>query len=410
MKTNSTSKIWNPVFVNAFVTNILLHLGIYMMNTLSAKYADHIVLNLAVTNPEYLETATTIVGMISGMFAATALIFKVVSGPMIDTFNRKHILVGASVLLMLSFAGYAISTTIPMLVVFRLLTGTAMAFINTVCLAIASQSLPSEKMASGIGYFALGTAVSQALAPTLGLEMVEAFGYQNAFIILAAVMGISAIYTSTMKFEFTRTKKFKLSLNSIIAKEALLPAMLMLLLVTTYSTINAFLVLYAESMNIENVGIYFTVYALTMLLSRPLLGKAADRFGIVAVCIPSMLMFALSFYLISITDSLWMLIVTALISAFGYGGFFPCLQALAMKSVPPERRGSAGSTCYIGSDAANLIGPILAGAVVDFYSDGKAAGTADYVHMWRFMILPIAAAFIFTVIFRKKLNNIGKNV
>ncbi len=384
--------IWNTTFVHAFVTNLVLHLAIYMMNTLSATYAD------------YLGATSVIVGLISGMFAATALIFKMISAPAIDTFNRKHVLMGSIGILLLSYIGYTFSYNMPMLIISRLLTGVGMAFTSTCCLTVASDSLPVEKMASGIGYFTLGTALSQALAPYAGLRAVEKIGYNKTFAVLAVLMVFTIFYVSTMKIEFTKTKKFKITLSGIIAKQAVPGAVLLFFLNMTFSTVNSFLVLFAVSQGVEQsrIGIYFTVYAVTMLVSRPLIGTLADKIGTVRTIIPSMLAFAASFILISMADSLPAFLAAAFVSAFGYGGCFPTIQAVCMKSVPKERRGAASCTAYVGTDLSHLIGPVLAGAVVDY--------TGGYVAMWRVMLLPIGVAIVLSLVMRGVIEHAGEEL
>lgn len=379
--------IWNSVFVHVFVTNMLLHLCIYMMNTLSATYAD------------YLGAASMLVGLVSGLFAATALVFKILSAPTIDTFNRKYVLMGASGILLLSFLGYAVSNNIPMLIISRLLTGAGMAFTSTCCLTVASDSLPQERMASGIGYFALGSALAQALAPTIGLNLVNLLGYNKTFACLAGITLLVILYLNTMKLDFVKTKKFQISLNGIIAKSAIKPAAIQALMNMTYSCINSFLVLYAVSRGVDSgkIGIYFTVYAVTMLFSRPLIGNMADRIGTVKTLIPCMIAFAGSFLLISVSSTLPMFLAASFLSAFGYGGCFPTIQAVCMKSVPKERRGAASTTAYVGTDITNLIGPVIAGFIVEHMG--------GYVPMWRWMLIPVGISFLLTLAWKRGLEN-----
>ena len=96
------SSIWNRVYTCVFLANAMLFLGMQMVNTLISLYA------------ESLGAAATVIGIVSSLFALTALIFKVVSGPAIDAFNRKFILMGAIAVIAVSFFGFAISMTMPM--------------------------------------------------------------------------------------------------------------------------------------------------------------------------------------------------------------------------------------------------------------------------------------------------------
>lgn len=375
--------IWNRSFVTLFAANALSHLCIYVMNTLSPVYADA------------LGAPAVVAGAIAGLFALSALVFKLVSAPAIDTFNRKHVLIGAFGVLFLSFLGYSLSRSIPMLAASRLLTGVGMAFTTTGLITMASDALPAGRMQTGIGYFALGTALCQAIAPALGLKLVDAIGYTATFLALAAVMLAAVAVVVSLPLTFRREKAFRISLRNALAKEAVVPAALLFLLCLSYAALNSFLVLYAGTKGIgSDAGLFFTVYAVTLLFTRPLIGRMADRFGTARVLIPSMCCFAAAFLLIGAASSLPLLCAAAFIAAFGFGGCQPALIAVCMKRVPMERRGAASSTGYAATDLSNLLGPVLAGSLVD---------AVGYGSMWRAFILPILIALAITIAFRRKL-------
>lgn len=381
-----SDKIWNAAFISIFAANALMNMGQQMVNVLVAKYADD------------LGAAATLVGFLSGLFAATALVFKLVSGPAIDSFSRKKILAAAMAVMTISYIGYGLSVSVPMLIAFRLLEGVSRAFTATCCLAIASDTLPPEKFGSGIGIFSLAQAVCQAIGPTVGLTLYRYIGYRATFLLSAACVVCGVIVTVNMKTEeSTERKKFKISLSNVAAPEAAVPAVLLFLLAGTFFTINSFLAIYGTDMGVLNIGFFFTVYAGMMLVSRPLVGRLSDKYGLVRVTIPAIFCFALSFYLISIANSLPMFLVAALAAAFGYGAAQPAIQTLCMKSVPPQRRGAGSNTAYIGNDFGNMVGPVVAGMIVE---------TAGYRAMWRFMIIPMAAALVLMLVFSGKIRAI----
>ncbi len=397
---NTAQRIWTPLFINAFVINVLVHICTYMMNTLSATYAN------------YLGATPTVVGLVTGLFALTALLFKVIAAPALDSFKRKYVLIASIIILLSSFVCYSLAQTVPLLIVARLLTGAGLAFLTTGCLTIASDALPIEKMSTGIGYFTLGSAACQAVAPSIGLALVSAFGYTTTFSILAVVMLLVIVYAFTMKMDSKPANTFRITVQSVIAKEALLPACILFFLSMAFSNINAFLVLFgnlaifgSEQASGSEMGLFFTVYAVAMIFTRPLIGKLADRFGTVKIVVPSMLCFAASFLLISLSRTLPMFLLTGLVSAFGYGGCQPAIMAVCMKSVPKERRGAASCTSYVGNDLGNLAGPALAGTVVS--AVGGASKLMGYVTMWQVMIIPIVVAIIFSLVFREKINHAG---
>ena len=164
-----------------------------------------------------------------------------------------------------------------------------------------------------------------------------------------------------------------------------------------FSVINSFLIIFAGRQGVEHIGYYFTVYAVTLLFTRPMVGKLTDQYGLVKVAVPALCCFAFSFYMISCSDALWMFLLAGFVAAFGYGACQPAIQTLAMKCVPVDKRGAASSTNYIGTDSGNLIGPILSGAIVERFG---------YVQMWRMMTIPMGISLLLMITLRKKIVKI----
>ncbi len=374
-------RIWNRGFISVFLVNMMMFFGQQMTNVLIPKYTYS------------LGGTPMIVGFIASSFAYTALLLKVFAAPMIDTFNKKKILGIAILVMALAYLGYSISSSIKSVLIFRLIQGAGQAFSATCCLALATDMLPRNRIGTGIGYYSVAQAVCQSIGPSVGLWLVKTVGYHMTFLFCSCIMAAAAVMAFMLKNNYTKTKRFSISLKGIIAKEAIIPASLMFFLCMAYYNVTAFLVIYAEMQNIEgNTGFFFTVYALTLLVSRPLIGKMSDKYGTVKVLIPAMGFFAIAFILIGCAGSLTVLLIAAFVSAFGYGACQPAVQTLCMKSVPKEKRGAGSTTNYIGQDAGNLVGPVVAGFVVEKFG---------YHTMWFVMIIPVFIAAMIVLINRK---------
>lgn len=378
--------IWNLEFISICMINAFMNLSKQMSNSILSKYVDS------------LGAAATIVGLVSSVFAAAALIFKIISGPALDTYNRKHIIIGAMIALGISFTGYSFSSAVPLIVLFRFLQGAAQAFTATCLLTMASEALPPEKFGAGVGMFALFESVAQAIGPTVGLALVGIIGYQATFAVSAALMFLSAVIAVFYKYPFRRTKKFRIAWSSVLAGEAVPFAVLLFVFNFSFCVVSTYLVIFAGQQGVfENIGYYFTVNACTLMMSRPLIGRLTDRYGVVKVLIPAMICFVSSYWIISCSVTLWMFLLAAFISAFGLGACQPAVQALCMKCVPAKRRGAASSTCYIAQDLGNLAGASAAGFVIE---------RMGYVTMWRVMTIPIMAAMIYAVCMRKHIKSV----
>lgn len=345
-----------------------------------------------------LGASITMIGVIASGHSIGALITKIIAAPTVDSFDRKHVLMFGLGFLAFVYAGYALSYSAAVLTIFRILQGAGMAFAQLVTLTMASAALPKKKMGIGIGYFTLSQAITQAIAPTVGIFLFEKAGYHNTFWCMFALTVGNILLASTLKRETCSKRPFRLSLSAVIAPECLVFAILILLLNCTYANINGYLVLYAESLGVEGISIYFTVYALTMLFTRPMIGRMADKYGIVKITVPCLVCFAFSFILISLAHSLPGFIIAALIAAFGYGGMVPALQASCMKCVSSNKYGAASSTNYVAVDIGYFLGPVIASWVIRL--------TGSYTIMWRVMLVPVILAGMVVYICRKHITEI----
>jgi MFS family permease len=380
------TKVWNTVFVRIFIANTVMQMGQFMMNTLIPKYA------------KVLGANDGMVGLVSSMFAITALGMRVVSGPATLSYDKKKIVAIASLGIAAAFCLYAVSASVPMVMAARLLHGCGMSFTGGTALALASDALPREKLGAGIGIFSLGQAVATALGPGIGLSLIGVIGYRTTFLIGAVVVAASAVMMYTIKVDDVSAKRpFRITLDTIIAKEALVPMTIILFMTMANSNINAFLVLFAESRGIENIGLFFTVNAVAMLVGRPVVSALSDRFGARRILYPALVCFALSMVTIGLARTLPTILLAAVLTAIGFGSCQPAIQTLCIKSVSPQRRGIGGSTNYVGLDIGSLIGPLAAGLVAERFG---------YAAMFFSLTIPIGIAVVALSIFYRRIEAI----
>lgn len=393
-QTAKIDKIWNPIFISVFVANIAISLGQNMMNTLIPKFADS------------LGATATIVGVVSSMFTITALAVRPFSNPAFDSFSKKKLLILFLADVMVSFFIYASAHSIPVLVVARLMQGAGTGCITPLLLAMAADALPPDKLGSGIGMYMIGGSIAQALGPNIGLNMSAAIGYNRSFLIGAAVLFVGILTCIPMKEAPSKKLPYHISLKNMLAKEAIPFSVLMMLMMIAGCSIGSYIAIYAGILGVQNIGLYFTVSAVFLLFVRPIAGKISDTKGFDKVILPGILIYIAAFILMSRARSLPAFLLVSLVSALGNGIAYPAIQAVSMKTVPLERRGSGTSTNYIFVDIANLVGPMMAGVVIDgFIAKGVPTASA-YSNTYLVMIIPLAVAFIYAFKIRKKLVGI----
>ena len=385
--------IWTPDFIKLFIVNALLSFGQFMISALIPKYVEH------------LGASVATVGIVASTFAITALAVRPVVGPSTRYFRKNVLLAVAVGMILAAFVCYGMADTISVIIVGRLLHGVGMGLLGPVTLALASDALPSRRLASGIGIFSLGQAVAMAVGPTVGLELVRLFDYDAAFILGAVLIGVVLVFSLRLKSEPTvRESRFRISLLDIVAVEVMVPAVMMFFLAGANSCINAFILIYGGANGVSDIGLFFTSHAICLLISRPIVGKIADKYGIDKVMIPGILMFAVSFIVISFSHTLPMFLISGALSALGYGVCLPAIQTLCIKLVPQTRRGVASNTSYIGTDLGYLTAPLAAGFIASYLQERSGNEVAGYAEMFRIMTIPILISFFIYFVKKKKIS------
>jgi MFS family permease len=387
-----SGKIWTGAFINIFVVNVVLGMGQYMMNTLIPKYAFK------------LGGDAAIVGMVAGVFAVTALGIRPLAGPAIDYFKKNRLLSATIAVVTLSYVCYGFAVTIPTLVAARLFHGIGMGVLAPLSLALVSNILPSGKMASGLGIFSLGSAVAMAVGPAVGLALADSIGYNETFFICTGLMFVCFLLSLKLKSDVpVRAARFTISLRRIIAPEALLPTTVLFLVIIAYSSITSFIAIYGGFCSISNIGLFFTANALCMIAVRPISGRIADKYGLDKTVLPGFFILIVALVLVSFSRTLPMFVLSGAVTAVGFGVTEPIIQTLNMQLVPKERRGAASNTNFMGIDIGLLIGPTLAGFVINAVQNTTGNVLLGYSVMYRVMAAPVIAAIILFGLNRKKL-------
>ena len=99
------SKICNPTFVSVFIAGCLMQMVVQMMSTIIPKYVNS------------MGAPATLVGFVASAFTITALIFKIVSAPIIDAYDKKKILTVTLLIVTAAVAGYAVAGSVTTVIV-----------------------------------------------------------------------------------------------------------------------------------------------------------------------------------------------------------------------------------------------------------------------------------------------------
>lgn len=350
------STIWTRNFICTMLANMMLCLGHFAINPLVVSYSKS------------LNASESLTGFLAGMFFGVALAMRPISGPMITKMDKRKLLMGVFCLGAVANLGYALFPTIPAFVFFRFINGAQYSFVGSLIMTRVSDSLPPEKMGTGLGVYGVGGAIGMSLAPSIGNWIVKHFGgtefassYRPVFLYAMCIMLLALIpcYISTPDEKTEEKANLGAWYKNIFTMKCLPVAIVMLFLIIAYSAYNNYMVVFAEEIGIADVSLFFSVLAISLMVSRPLLGPLMDKIGGRKVMLPMMGIFGVSFFIVGTAKTLTQLLVAAVIIAIGYGASQPSLQAAALRAVPVEKRGVASNTIYIGMDLGFFLSPVI---------------------------------------------------
>ena len=399
MASSGKPTIWTRNFICVLITNCMLVLSHSSVNTLVSTYTT------------FLGAGPKLMGLLTGLFFGVALAMRPVAGPVTTRIDNRRLMLVVYVLGSFVNLGYALFHSIPAFIVFRVLNGFQYAFVGSLGITIAADSLPKEKMSSGLGIYGVSSAIATSMAPQIGIWLRsfgtaiggEDMGFTFVFLFAACALAIGLIPSALLipdhkdKAQLANVGKWY---QTIISKPAIMPSLIMMLLIISYSLFSGYMVPYGEEIGVADVGIFFTVLSVVMLASRPVCGNLSDRYGAKKVFLPGALVFAVAFIAIGSATNLTLILVGAVLAALGYGAANPTLQSLTMQTETKARRAVASNTLFVGMDIGFFVGPLIGGFIKEY-------GT--YRMILLFGTIPaVLAALLFIVTWRNSARRLAE--
>ncbi|SFL56818.1 MFS transporter [Salibacterium qingdaonense] len=322
--------------------------------------------------------------VVTAMFI-TAIIIRPFSGKILEQGGKKNILLVTVVVFTISTFGYIWVDAFVPLILLRIFHGLSFGILTTATSAIAADVVPDARRGEGLGYFTMSMNLAVVAGPFLGLTLTQFVSYQFLFVLLSCIMAagtLSALLVRPKEVpKASAGERSKMKVQDLIEKRALPIAAVSSLVAFSYSGVISFISVYAEELGLASVSSYFfLVFAVTMLLSRPYLGRLFDARGPRIVIIPCLFIFAAGLGLLSFSESTVSFLISAGLIGIGYGTLLPSLLSLSVQAASPERNSYATATFFMMFDLGIAAGSFLLGIVVTYTGFSMLfAGSAVFV-------------------------------
>jgi MFS family permease len=391
----SADRIWTADFVKVTAATTLVRICTQVQIVTMPLFFYH------------LGAGHTLAGLSMTFFTLAALVARPFVGAALDTYGRKSVfLIGTAVYMVSTFL-HGFVALIPALILLRVLHGLSFSASSTASSTIASDLLPERRMTEGLGYFGLFGTLAIAVAPTAALSLLEAAGFSALYVATGAVAlaalllgarigpdrGVAAAESAGGKTNAGGPGAAR-PRWMMLEPRAVPPSAVVLFVSLSTSAVTVFLPAYAGRLDIGGIGLFYTVQAAAMVLSRLVIGRWSARSGPRAVVIVNLIVLGGALAAIGFSRSLWELLGCAVLFGFANGCLVPQLNAMAVVSADQEHRGKANATFYLALDLGIGAGAAGWGLALEFLDMSRIFMLSA--------VLPIAAMTVFGVRMRAR--------
>jgi predicted MFS family arabinose efflux permease len=232
--------------------------------------------------------------------------------------------------------------------------------------------IPATRRAEGIGYWGMSTVLATSIAPSIGLWVYGGGGWGAMCLESAAINLVMAAIAWSLPADAQRVEHRKANFEWRV----LLLSFTLFLYAFGYGGITSFVALYSDQNGVTPRALYFTLFCLTIALTRPFTGRFADQVGYRRVFLPSVALIATGFALLALGGSRPLLIISALIFGLGFGTAYPVFLAHVMRNVGEHRRGAMFGSIIGAFDTGIGTGSIAMGMIIQRAGYQSAWGTA----------------------------------
>lgn len=373
-----TDSLWTSTFIRLSTINFSVILVFYLLMITMASFAG----------VKFHATSSSS-GLIVGIYVVGAVLGRLLSGRLMQVFSENLLMkvgLGCFTLLM---AGYFYAPNLLVLGVVRFVHGMTAGVALTGLTTQLTKELPLKRKSEGISYFSMSTTIGTAIGPFLGIYLGEHTSFSMIFLgclLVACFAFVLSLTVKSFKEEAAQITEAPKQRARLIEPKVFPIGLMMLFLGAGYAVILSFLNAYAKERNLlTGASLFFVVYALVVLVTRPFTGRWMDQKGVHGIMVVAFCTFALGLILIGSAHSNTVLLLAAAFVGFGFGNLQSGGQALAISKVPAADTGVATSTYFIGMDSGLGLSP---------YVLGLALPLVGYSGLYMVMSLIILVVFV----------------
>jgi MFS family permease len=323
------------------------------------------------TIPIYLsrmEAKEAEIGVLVGALSVSSLALRPLVGRALLRIPEKNFMIAGALIYTLSSLAYLVAPPFWPLLAVRLFQGIGLAFFSTASFTLVANITPETHRGQIISYFYLSINFGFALAPYFGMLLINQFNFPfnfNALFLICTGLSLCCLFITLKlkKMPVPPLANLTSQKQPFLSREALPPAIIAFLTTITWGALTAFFPLYALRQGVDNPGIFFAAFAITLILVRSLGGKILDIYAREKVILPCLFNLIISPAILAFSTTLTMFILVAIIWGMGTAFLYPALVAYVIDRAGSSR-GPAMGTFTALTDLGAGMGSVIMGIIL----------------------------------------------
>lgn len=315
--------------------------------------------------------STKAAGLFLGCLTYSSALSAPLTGAIGDRFGQRRVLMVVSLMSAIFSIGYAVITTIPLLLTVVVLHGLFWSALLSASGAYMTATIPESRRAEGISYWGLTSTLSLASAPTIGFWV-----YRHGWVALCLELVTLNLVMWFIAWRLpddrlaapphpvAHAPHLHISPSSVVDWRVLILSITMALVSFGYGALTSFSALFADALQVTPRALFLAVMACAIVVIRLLLGRRLDQLGHRTVLLACLSGPAVGLALLSLAGGRTSLLFAALVFGLGFGLMYPSYTAYVLRHVLFSRRGAAFGAMLAAFDTGVGSGSSVAGWLI----------------------------------------------
>lgn len=317
-------------------------------------------------------------GLFLGLLTYSSAATGPITGGVVDRIGKRRVLLISSAAIAAFSLAYAVLPRFEFMLALVVLHGCFWSGLLVAASSYVTDIVPPARRAEGLSYWGMSTIVAVSVAPAIGLWVYQRGGWAALCLESAGLnlLMFGIAWRLLAKDQWHAGRAAPWAWQTLVEWRVLALSATMFLYSFGYGGVTSFVAMYSEASGVTPASLYFTVFALAIIVTRPPITRLGDRVGHKKVMVPCLVAVTAGFALLAVGGGRPMFVLSAVVFGTGFGSAYPLFLGHVMRHVAPARRGAAFGSIIAAFDTGIGTGSMAIGWLVQHHGYRAAYGAA----------------------------------